>query len=109
MLLLAITLFTTKEIYSKNSCNYNIFFVKVTHLFLFIHTKLKLKCYKKALQSIQHTFNLHWYFSKVNLCSVLSNSKYKLGYVKHGSTAFKVQKDGCGVPSVARALLGEGL
>ena len=37
-------------------------------------------------------------------------SKYKLGYVKRGSTAFKVQKDGCGVPSAARALLGpEGL
>ena len=37
-------------------------------------------------------------------------SKYKLGYVKRGSTAFKVPKDGCGVPSAARALLGpEGL
>ena len=37
-------------------------------------------------------------------------SIYKLGYVKRGSTAFKVQKDGCGVPSAARALLGpEGL
>ena len=36
--------------------------------------------------------------------------KYKLGYVKRGSTAFKVQKDGCGVPSAARTLLGpEGL
>ena len=36
--------------------------------------------------------------------------KYKLGYVKRGSTAFKVLKDGCGVPSAARALLGpEGL
>ena len=35
---------------------------------------------------------------------------YKLGYVKRGSTAFKVQKDGCGVPSAARALLvPEGL
>ena len=35
---------------------------------------------------------------------------YKLGYVKRGSTAFKVQKDRCGIPSVARALLGpEGL
>ena len=35
---------------------------------------------------------------------------YKLGYVKRGSTAFKVPKDGCGVPSAARALLGpEGL
>ena len=32
-------------------------------------------------------------------------SKYKLGYVKRGSTEFKVQKDGCGVPSAARALL----
>ena len=33
--------------------------------------------------------------------------KYKLGYVKRGSTAFKVQKDGRGVP---RTLLGpEGL
>ena len=32
------------------------------------------------------------------------------GYDKHGSTAFKVQKDGCGVPRAARALLGpEGL
>ena len=38
------------------------------------------------------------------------DSKYKLGYVKRGSTAFKVPKDGCGVPSAARALLGpEGL
>ena len=35
---------------------------------------------------------------------------YKLGFIKRGSTAFKVQKDGCGVPSAARALLGpEGL
>ena len=35
---------------------------------------------------------------------------YKLGYVKRGSTVFKVQKDGCGVPSAARTLLGpEGL
>ena len=35
---------------------------------------------------------------------------YKLGYVKRGSTAFKVQKDGCGVLSAARALLvPEGL
>ena len=41
----------------------------------------------------------------------------QLGYVKRGSTAFKVQKDGCGVqkdgcgvPSAARTLLGpEGL
>ena len=32
-----------------------------------------------------------------------------LGYVKRGSTAFKIQ-DSCGVPSAARALLGpEGL
>ena len=38
------------------------------------------------------------------------DSIYKLGYVKRGSTAFKVQKDVCGIPSVARALLGpEGL
>ena len=36
--------------------------------------------------------------------------KYRLGYVKGGSTAFKVQKDGCGIPSAARVLLGsEGL
>ena len=35
---------------------------------------------------------------------------YKLGYIKGGSTTFKVQKDGCGIPSAARALLGpEGL
>ena len=32
------------------------------HIFLFIHTKLK---QKKALQIVQHTFNLHLYFSKV--------------------------------------------
>ena len=39
-----------------------------------------------------------------------ANTKYKLGYVMRGSTAFKVQKDGCGVPSAARVLLGrEGL
>ena len=42
--------------------------------------------------------------------SLSSLTKYKLGYVKRGSTTFKVQKDGCGVPSAARALLGpEGL
>ena len=41
---------------------------------------------------------------------ILVTSTYKLGYVKRGSTAFKVPKDGCGVPSAARALLGpEGL
>ena len=31
---------------------------------------------------------------------------YRLGYFKRGSTAFKVQKDSCGVPSAVRALLG---
>ena len=37
-------------------------------------------------------------------------SIYNLGYVKRGSTAFKVQKDGCGILSAANALLGpEGL
>ena len=42
--------------------------------------------------------------------SIRMDSTYKLGYVKRGSTAFKVPKDGCGVPSAARALLGpEGL
>ena len=41
---------------------------------------------------------------------LLVYTTYKLGYVKRGSTAFKVQKDGCGVPSAARTLLGpEGL
>ena len=41
---------------------------------------------------------------------IIMKSTYKLGYVKRGSTAFKVQKDGCGVPSAARALLvPEGL
>ena len=34
-----------------------------------------------------------------------TRSIYKLGYVKRGSTAYKVQKDGCGVPSAARTLL----
>ena len=35
---------------------------------------------------------------------------YMLGYIKGGSTAFNVEKDGCGVPSAARVLLGpEGL
>ena len=38
------------------------------------------------------------------------NYYIKLGYVMGGSTALKVQKDGCGIPSTARALLGpEGL
>ena len=37
-------------------------------------------------------------------CIHMSSPKYKL--VKGGSTVFKVQKDGCGVPSTARALLG---
>ena len=37
-------------------------------------------------------------------------STYKLGYIKRGSTAFKVQKDDCGIPSTVRALQGpEGL
>ena len=35
----------------------------------------------------------------------LPYTKYKLGYVKSGSTTFKVQKDGCDLPSAARALL----
>ena len=45
------------------------------------------------------------------MVNVYGRSLYnKLGYVKRGSTAFKVPKDGCGVPSAARALLGpEGL
>ena len=51
-------------LYIKNSCNYNIFYVKVTHSFLFIHTKLKLKSYNKALRSIQHTFNFTLVFFK---------------------------------------------
>ena len=38
--------------------------------------------------------------------SAVAVSRYKLGYAKRGSTAFKVQKDGCGVPSAAWALLG---
>ena len=50
-------------------------------------------------------------YPAVHLCGVhCSNNKYNLGYFKRGSTAFKVLKDGCGVPSAARALLGpEGL
>ena len=44
------------------------------------------------------------------LFTMTAISIYKLGYVKRGSTAFKVPKDGCGVPSAVRALLGpEGL
>ena len=51
---------------------------------------------------------LHRYFETCRLA--LKQSIYKLGYVKRGSTAFKVQKGGCGIPSAARALLGpEGL
>ena len=43
-------------------------------------------------------------------CDTIYMYIYKLGYVKRGSTAYKVPKDGCGVPSAARALLGpEGL
>ena len=53
----------------------------------------------------------HLYF--LMLCAAimsLRGSKYKLGYVKRGSTTFKVPKDGCGVPSAVRALLSpEGL
>ena len=42
--------------------------------------------------------------------SAVAFSIYRLGYVKGGSTAFRVQKVGCGVPSAARSLLGpEGL
>ena len=48
--------------------------------------------------------------SQETLSILDGDTKYKLGYVKRGSTAFKVPKDGCGVPSAARALLGpEGL
>ena len=40
----------------------------------------------------------------------LPGTTYKLGYVMGGFTTFKVQQDGCGVLSAARALLGlEGL
>ena len=49
-------------------------------------------------------------FMTNNEIQLIPNNKYKLGYVKRGSTAFKVQKDGCGDPSTARVLLGpEGL
>ena len=37
MLLVAITSFTTKEIYIKNSCNYNIFFMLKLHINLYIY------------------------------------------------------------------------
>ena len=41
---------------------------------------------------------------------LVSVFNFNLGYVKRGSTAFKVQKDGCDILSAARALLGpEGL
>ena len=49
----------------------------------------------------------------MGVCQTLSpSSKNGKGSATpdYGSTAFKVQKDGCGVPSAARALLGpEGL
>ena len=49
-------------------------------------------------------------YSYIESATALSDIIYKLGYIVCGSTAFKVQKDGCGVPSAARALLGpEGL
>ena len=53
----------------------------------------------------------HYLQPPIDICHYRSlPSIYKLGYVKRGSTAFKVKKDGCGVLSVARALLGpEGL
>ena len=55
----------------------------------------------------QFDWSVSWAYVKSRVKSI---SKYKLGYVKRGSTAFKVPKDGCGVPSAARALLGpEGL
>ena len=51
-----------------------------------------------------HTIGYHCKY--ISTCVTI----YKLGYVNCGSTAFKVQKDGCGIPSAARALLGpEGL
>ena len=62
--------------------------------------------------SIVFPFSVSSVFFFLGQCKIVVEigSKYKLGYVKRGSTAFKVPKDGCGVPSVARALLGpEGL
>ena len=54
---------------------------------------------------LERWLELRCCFSVYSSLTLLST--YKLGYVKHGSTAFKVPKDGCGVP---RALLGpEGL
>ena len=41
-----------------------------------------------------------------SLRSLRSLALNQLGYVKRVSTAFKVPKDGCGVPSAAMALLG---
>ena len=70
-LLLTITAFTTKEIYSKIVVTITNFYVKVTHLF--IHKKLK--CHKKHYKV--YNTNLTYIginFFKVNLCSVLSIS-----------------------------------
>ena len=67
MLLVAITSFTTKEIYIKNSCNYNIFFILKLHIiyiYIYIHNETETEMLQKNIRSIQHTFYLHWDFSK---------------------------------------------
>ena len=72
MLLLTITSFTTKEIYSEIAVTIHIFYVKVTHIFIYtLETETD---YIKAFQwYITHIY-LTLFFFKVNLCSVLSNS-----------------------------------
>ena len=65
---------------------------------------------KKIISTSGRTWNRQPQINLNKLKNSLKIPKYKLGYVAHGFTAFKVQKDGCSVPSAARALIGpEGL
>ena len=71
MLLLAITSFTNKEIYSKIVVTIKKFMLKL-HIY-FIYTYETEMLQKRITKYTTHN-DLHWFFSKVNICSVLSNS-----------------------------------
>ena len=68
MLLLAITYLPLRKYTAKIVVTITYFF-KVTHLFyLYTETEMLQK------RNTKYNVDFHWYFSKVNLCSVLSNS-----------------------------------
>ena len=56
--------FTSKEIYSKIVVTITYFFMLKLHIYFIYTEETETEILQKALQSVLHTFNLHWYFSK---------------------------------------------